>query len=158
MVEKQVFMTQEGYNKIEEELEELKSVKRKEISDRIKQALEFGDISENSEYDQAKSDQAQLEERIIKLEGMLRDSAIIEEESLSTTEVSIGSTVKLKAENTGETMEIMIVGSAEADPFENKISNESPMGNAILGLKRNQVAIVPAPGGDIKYKILKISK
>jgi len=157
-VEKQVFMTQEGYNKIEEELEELKSVKRKEISDRIKQALEFGDISENSEYDQAKSDQAQLEERIIKLEGMLRDSAIIEEESLSTTEVSIGSTVKLKAENTGETMEIMIVGSAEADPFENKISNESPMGNAILGLKRNQVAIVPAPGGDIKYKILKISK
>lgn len=157
-MEKQVFMTQEGYNKIEEELEELKSVKRKEISDRIKQALEFGDISENSEYDQAKSDQAQLEERIIKLEGMLRDSAIIEEESLSTTEVSIGSTVKLKAENTGETMEIMIVGSAEADPFENKISNESPMGNAILGLKRNQVAIVPAPGGDIKYKILKISK
>lgn len=158
MVEKQVFMTQEGYNKIEEELEELKSVKRKEISDRIKQALEFGDISENSEYDQAKSDQAQLEEKIVKLESMLRDSAIIEEDSLSTTEVSIGSTVKLKSENTGETMEITIVGSAEADPFENKVSNESPMGSAIIGLRRNQVAIVPAPGGDIKYKILKISK
>ena len=93
MAEKEVFMTEEGYRKIEEELDELKSVKRKEISDRIKQTLEFGDISENSEYDQAKSDQAQLEEKILKLENMLRNSKIIEEDSLNTSVVSIGSTV-----------------------------------------------------------------
>lgn len=158
MTEKEVFMTEEGYRKIEEELDELKSVKRKEISDRIKQALEFGDISENSEYDQAKSDQAQLEEKILKLENMLRNSKIIEEDSLNTNVVSIGSTVKVKCLADDEVEEFTIVGSAEADPFDGKVSNESPIGMALIGKKRNSVVKVAVPDGVIEYKITKISK
>lgn len=156
--EKEVFMTEEGFKKIEEDLDELKSVKRKEISDRIKQALEFGDISENSEYDQAKSDQAQLEEQIIRLESMLRNSKIIEEDSLNTKEVSVGSKVTIIAQDNGEKEELTIVGSAEADPFDGKISNESPIGMAIIGHKKNDIIKVPVPGGEVEYKILKISK
>lgn len=158
MAEKEVFMTEEGYRKIEEELDELKSVKRKEISDRIKQALEFGDISENSEYDQAKSDQAQLEEKILKLENMLRNSKIIEEDSLNTSVVSIGSTVKVKCLADDEVEEFTIVGSAEADPFNGKVSNESPIGMALIGQKKNAVVKVAVPDGVIEYKITKISK
>ncbi len=158
MAEKEVFMTEEGYRKIEEELDELKSVKRKEISDRIKQALEFGDISENSEYDQAKSDQAQLEEKILKLENMLRNSKIIEEDSLNTSVVSIGSTVKVKCLADDEVEEFTIVGSAEADPFDGKVSNESPIGMALIGKKKNSVVKVPVPDGVIEYRITKISK
>lgn len=158
MTEKEVFMTEEGYRKIEEELDELKSVKRKEISDRIKQALEFGDISENSEYDQAKSDQAQLEEKILKLENMLRNSKIIEEDSLNTSMVSIGSTVKVKCLADDEVEEFTIVGSAEADPFDGKVSNESPIGMALIGKKKNAVVKVAVPDGVIEYKITKISK
>lgn len=158
MAEKEVFMTEDGYHKIEEELDELKSVKRKEISDRIKQALEFGDISENSEYDQAKSDQAQLEEKILKLENMLRNSKIIEEDSLNTSVVSIGSTVKVKCLADDEVEEFTIVGSAEADPFDGKVSNESPIGMALIGKKKNAVVKVAVPDGVIEYKITKISK
>ena len=136
----------------------MKSVKRKEISDRIKQALEFGDISENSEYDQAKSDQAQLEEKILKLENMLRNSKIIEEDSLNTSVVSIGSTVKVKCLADDEVEEFTIVGSAEADPFDGKVSNESPIGMALIGKKKNSVVKVPVPDGVIEYRITKISK
>lgn len=156
---KEVFMTEEGHKKIEEELDELKSVKRKEISERIKQALEFGDLSENSEYDQAKDDQAKLEERILKLENMLRNASIIEENSIDKNVVSIGSTVRVRAEDSDETEEYTIVGSAEADPFLGKISNESPMGKVIIGKKKGNKVKVPLPDGKfLSYKILSIKK
>ncbi len=159
MPEKEVFMTEDGFRKIEDELDELKSVKRKEISQRIKQALEFGDLSENSEYDQAKNDQAQLEEKILKLENMLRNSKIIEESSLDKDVVSLGSIVEVKAEDSEEKEKFMIVGSAEADPFEGKISNESPMGKEILGHKKGQKIKVPVPGGEtLTYKILSVKR
>lgn len=159
MPEKEVFMTEDGFRKIEDELDELKSVKRKEISQRIKQALEFGDLSENSEYDQAKNDQAQLEEKILKLENMLRNSKIIEESSLDKDVVSLGSVVEVKAEDSEEKEKFMIVGSAEADPFEGKISNESPMGKEILGHKKGQKIKVPVPGGEtLTYKILSVKR
>lgn len=121
MAEKQVFLTAEGLVKIEEELNELKSVKRKEIAERIKVALNFGDISENSEYDQAKNEQAQLEERIAKLENMLRNAKIIDEDQITTDKVSVGSKVVVKDLEFDEEMEYVIVGSAEADPYETYI-------------------------------------
>ena len=124
MAEKQVFLTAEGLVKIEEELNELKSVKRKEIAERIKVALNFGDISENSEYDQAKNEQAQLEERIAKLENMLRNAKIIDEDQITTDKVSVGSKVVVKDLEFDEEMEYVIVGSAEAEHYVGRISNE----------------------------------
>ncbi len=158
MTEKQVFLTAEGLEKIEAELDELKSVRRKEIAERIKVALSFGDISENSEYDQAKNEQAQLEERIAKLEMMLRNAKLIEEDSITTDVVSIGSKVKVKDLEYDEEMEYLIVGSAEADPYNGKISNESPLGNALLGGKLGDVLDVQVPDGVINYEIVNITR
>lgn len=158
MAERHVFLTAEGLEKLESELDELKSVKRKEVAGRIKQALSFGDISENSEYDQAKNEQGQLEERIARLENMLRNARLIDEDEITTDKVSIGSKVLVKDLEYDEEMEYVIVGSAEADPYEGKISNESPLGSALLGGELGDIVEVQVPDGMIKYEILNIAR
>lgn len=158
MAERDVFLTAEGLKKLENELDELKTVKRREVAERIKQALAFGDISENSEYDQAKNEQAQLEERIAKLEMILRNARLIDDENITTDVVSIGSKVVVKDLEYDEEMEYTIVGSAEADPYEGRISNESPVGSALLGKKCDDIIEVHVPDGLIKYKILSITR
>lgn len=158
MPERDVFLTAEGLRKLEDELDESKAVKRREIAERIKVALDFGDISENSEYDQAKNEQAQLEERIAKLEMMLRNAILIDEDEISTDVVGIGSKVLVKDLEYDEEMEYTIVGSAEADPYEGRISNESPVGSALLGNKIEDIVDVMVPDGIIKYKILTITR
>lgn len=156
MAEKPVFLTAEGMEKLEDELDMLKSVKRREVADRIKQALDFGDISENSEYDQAKNEQAQLEERIAKIENTLANARLINEKDIKTDKVSIGSKVLVKDLEYDEEMEYSIVGSAEADPHEGKISNESPLGSSLIGKKSGDIVKVKVPDGDIEYEVLSI--
>ena len=156
MKEKEVILTVGGLKKLEDELEQLKSVKRREVAERIKQAIEFGDISENSEYEDAKNEQAFIEGRILTLEKMLRNAKIIDDENLGTEVVSIGSTVKLKDMEYGDEFEYTVVGSVEADPGANKISNESPVGKAILGQPKGSVVEVTVPAGQLKYQILDI--
>src|SRR5690606_4936449 len=158
MAEKDVFLTLEGLKKLEEELDRLKTVRRREVAERIKQALAFGDISENSEYDEAKNEQAQLEERIAKLEAMLRNAKLIDDDENRTDIVTMGSKVVVKDLEFDEEMEYTIVGSAEADPFNGKISNESPVGSALLGKKKGDIVEVQVPDGIIKYKIISITK
>ncbi|SKC92864.1 transcription elongation factor GreA [Maledivibacter halophilus] len=156
MVDKEIILTKQGLKKVEDELEELKAVKRKEVAEKIKQALAFGDISENSEYDEAKNEQAQVEERIAKLETMLRKAKVVDESQISKDIVSIGATVKVMDLEFDEEVEYTIVGSAEADPYELKISNESPVGKALLGHKVGEVVEVQIPDGVTKYEILEI--
>ncbi len=156
MKEKEVIMTADGLRKLEEELEQLKSVKRREVAERIKQAIGFGDISENSEYEDAKNEQAFIEGRILTLEKMLRNARIIDGENLVEGVVSIGSTVKLKDLETNDEIEYTIVGSIEADPGENKISNESPVGKAIIGQQKGSVVEVNVPAGQLKYQIIDV--
>jgi transcription elongation factor GreA len=156
MAEKQIILTAEGLKKIEQKLDFLKSVRRREVAERIKQAIEFGDISENSEYEDAKNEQAFIEGEIITLEKMLRNSKVLDEGEIGTDVVSIGSTVTLKDLEFGDELEYTLVGSAEADPTELKISNESPVGQAILGQKVGSVVEVNVPAGILKYEILNI--
>jgi len=158
MVERSVFLTVDGLKKLEDELDELKTVRRKEVAERIKQALAFGDISENSEYDEAKNEQAQLEERIVKVEAMLRNAKIIDDEDITTDRVSIGSKVLVKDLEYDEEIEYTIVGVAESDPYEGKISNESPVGSALLGSKSGDTVEVHVPDGIIKYKVISITR
>ena len=158
MTSKEVVLTYEGLKKLEEELEFLKGSKRREIADRIKQALSFGDISENSEYDEAKNEQAQMEGRIAQLETMLKNARVIDEDDVSTEKVSLGSKVKLLDMEFNEEVEYHLVGSTEADPSKHKISNESPVGSALMGKKSGSVVEVNVPDGVIKFKILKIRK
>ena len=158
MEEKEVIMTQEGYEKLEEELEFLRTEKRTEIAERIKVALGFGDLSENSEYDEAKNAQADNEIKIANLENKLRYAKIIDESEIDTKTVQVGNIVKLLDMEYDEEVTYTIVGSTEVDLKENKISNESPIGVAILGAKKNQVVEVDAPAGVIKYKVLSIKK
>ncbi|NLJ78876.1 MAG: transcription elongation factor GreA [Tissierellia bacterium] len=158
MAERDVFLTLEGLRKLESELEELKTIGRKEVAGKIKQALAFGDISENSEYDQAKNEQGQLEQRIARLEKILRNARLINEKDITTDVVSIGSKVIVKDLEYDEEMEYIIVGSAEADPYEGRISNESPVGNALLGKEKDQIIEVHVPDGLIKYQILSITR
>ena len=158
MEEKEVILTQEGYDNLEKELEYLKTEKRAEISDRIKVARGFGDLSENSEYDEAKSAQAENEEKIAELESKLRFAKIIDESEIDTKTVQIGNTVKLHDIEFDEDVEYTIVGSTEVNLAENKISNESPIGEALLGAKKGQTVEVKAPEGAIQYKILSIKK
>lgn len=132
---KPVILTYEGLKKLEEELEYLKTVKRAEVAEKIKQARAFGDLSENSEYDEAKNEQAFIEGRIATLEAMLKNAKVIDEEDIKLDQVSIGCTVKVYDESYNEELEYTIVGSAEADPMNNKISDESPIGKALLGKK-----------------------
>lgn len=158
MSEKEVILTPEGLKKLEEELEHLKSVKRREVAERIKVAIGYGDISENSEYEDAKNEQAFVEGRIITLEKMLRNARIINKEDVDVNTVSIGSIVILKDMEFGDTVEYNIVGTAESDPFQNKISNESPVGKAILGKKKGSLVDVNVPAGTIRYQIIDIKK
>ena len=157
MEEKDVILTQEGYDKLEKELNYLKTEKRAEIADRIKVALGFGDLSENSEYDEAKNAQAENEGKIVELENKLRHAKIIDEKDIDTTTVQIGNKVKVLDMEFDEKIEYTIVGSTEVNLAENKISNESPLGEALLGAKKNQVVEVKAPAGVMKYKILNIT-
>jgi len=158
MAEKQFILTAEGLKKIEQKFDHLKSVRRREVAERIKQAIEFGDISENSEYEDAKNEQAFIEGEIITLEKMLRNSKLIDEDEVGTDVVSIGAIVVLKDLEFGDELEYAIVGSAEADPVELKISNESPVGQAILGQKVGSVVEVNVPAGILKYEVLEIRR
>lgn len=158
MVERSIFLTVDGLKKLEDQLDELKTVQRKEVAERIKQALAFGDISENSEYDEAKNEQAQLEERIAKIETMLRNAKVIDDEDITTDKVSIGSKVLVKDLEYDEEIEYTIVGVAESDPYEGKISNESPVGSALLGRKSGETVEVHVPDGIIEYKVLDITR
>lgn len=154
----EMLLTKEGYEKIVAEHEELVTVRRKEIAERIKEAISYGDITENSEYDSAKNEQAELEERINKLENMMRKAKIIDESAISNDRVGIGLKVKVMELETNEVMEWTIVGSTEADPFEGKISNESLVGAALLGKMVNEIAEVQVPDGVVSYKIIDIMK
>ena len=158
MEEKEVILTQEGFDNLEKELNYLRTEKRAEIADRIKVALGFGDLSENSEYDEAKNAQAENEVRIAELENKLRHAKIIDEKEIDTETVQVGNIVKVLDMEFDEKVEYTIVGSTEVDLAENKISNESPLGMALLGSKKNQVVEVNAPAGMMKYKILSIKK
>lgn len=155
---KEVLLTQEGFDKLEQELENLKIVKRVEIAERIKVALGFGDLSENSEYDEAKNAQAENETKIAELENKIRYAKIIDESEIDTKTVQVGNTVKLLDLEFDEEVSYTIVGSTEVDIAQNKISNESPIGSAILGAKKNQVVEVQAPAGVMQYKVLSITK
>jgi len=158
MNDKEIILTQEGLKKLEDELEHLKSVKRREVAERIKIAIGYGDISENSEYEDAKNEQAFIEGRIITLEKMLRNARIINNDEVDLDKVSVGVTVVIEDMEFGDQVEYAIVGTAEADPFENKISNESPLGKAILGKQRGTIVEVNVPAGNIQYKIVDIKK
>ena len=155
---KEILLTQEGYQKLEDEVELLKTVRRREVADRIKVAISFGDISENSEYDEAKNEQAQVEERIMKLESMIRRAVIIDESKIDSNIVTIGSIVKLNDIEFDEEVEYTIVGSAEADPYEGRISNESPVGKALLNKVVGDVVDVHVPDGIAQFKILEIRR
>ena len=155
---KEVLLTQEGFDKLEQELENLKTVKRVEIAERIKVALGFGDLSENSEYDEAKNAQAENETKIAELENKIRYAKIIDESEIDTKTVQVGNTVKLLDLEFDEEVSYTIVGSTEVDIAQNKISNESPIGSAILGAKKNQIVEVQAPAGVMQYKVLSITK
>jgi len=158
MEEKEILLTQEGYDNLEKELDYLKTEKRTEISERIKVALGFGDLSENSEYDEAKNAQAENENKIIDLENKLRYARIIDESEIDTKSVQVGNTVKILDIEFDEELEYTIVGSTEVDLSKNRISNVSPIGAALMGAKKNDIVEANTPGGIMKYKILAIKK
>src|SRR5215213_9991053 len=153
---KEIVLTPEGYEKLKQEIEYLSNDKRREVADRIRVAREFGDIAENAEYDDAKNEQALLEHRIATLEERLRNARVITKKDVAKDVVSIGSKVKLRDIDAKQTVEYRIVGSAEANPAENKLSNESPVGKAIIGKKKGETVEVVAPRGAMKFKILEI--
>jgi transcription elongation factor GreA len=153
---KEVILTPEGYEKLKQEIEYLSTEKRREVADRIRVAREFGDIAENSEYDDAKNEQALLEHRIATLEERLIAARVIDAGEITSDAVSVGTKVRLKDMDANETIEYHIVGSAEANPAEHRLSNESPVGKAIIGKKKGDVVEVAAPRGSLKFKILEI--
>jgi transcription elongation factor GreA len=154
---KDVILTPEGLSNLKEELDLLSTQKRREVAERIREAREFGDISENSEYDDAKNEQAMLESRIAALQEKLRLATVIQADELSNDVVQVGSVVHVKDEKTGKSAKYTIVGSAEASPQENKLSNESPVGRALIGRKRNETVAVKVPRGPArKLKVTKI--
>ncbi len=155
---KQVILTSEGLEKLEKELEYLKTVKRQEVAAEIKVALGYGDLSENSEYDEAKNKQAQMEIRIVEIEAMLKNAKVIDQAEISTDTVSLGCTVTVYDVEFDEELEYSIVGSTEADPSNGKISDESPVGTALLGKKVGDVVDAPVPAGTIQLKIVAINK
>ncbi len=152
-----VILTREGYENLKEELVNLKTVRRKEVAERLKQAIDFGDLSENSEYDDAKSEQAFIEGRIQTIEATLHNAQIIEDGTQSSGIVNIGSYVTVRDVEFDDIEEYRIVGTSEADPMQNKISNESPLGSSLLGKRQGQTIKVNAPAGIIEYEILKVS-
>ena len=157
MSEKKTMLTYDGLKKLEAELQELKVVRRREVAQLIKEARSQGDLSENAEYDAAKEEQAAVEARIVQLEKMLRNAEVIDEDSLGAEIISIGSKVKVFDIEFDEQVEYLIVGSTEADPLEGRISNESPLGLALLGKGRGDLVSVEAPDGIIEYRILEIA-
>lgn len=155
--QKEYYMTQEGKEKLEKELEYLKTEKRKEVVERIKVARSFGDLSENSEYDAAKDEQAFVESRIAQLEKMIRNAVIIEDSDENPNVVTIGKKVKFIELPDGDEETYMIVGSAESDPLEGKISNDSPMAKSLIGKKIGDEVVVQTPGGELNVKIIEVS-
>jgi transcription elongation factor GreA len=155
-MQRDVLLTPEGLDKLKDEIEHLSTVKRREVAERIKEAREFGDISENSEYDDAKNEQAMLEARIASLEDKLRSATVIDASELDSNVVRVGSLVSVKDESSGKSLKYTIVGSTEADPSQNRLSNESPVGKALLGRKKNDSVKVQLPNG--KARELKITK
>jgi transcription elongation factor GreA len=156
-VTRETLITPEGLEKLKEELQHLETDKRREVAERIKEAREFGDIMENSEYDDAKNEQAMLEQRIVQLQDKLRRAALIDEKHVDTEQVSVGAVVHVKDQKSGKSQKFQIVGSAEADPVEHKLSNESPIGKALIGKKKNEVVQIEVPRGPKrKLKITKI--
>ncbi len=156
MSEKEVILTKEGYEELEKQLEYLKTVKRYEISEQIKQARAFGDISENAEYDEAKNEQARIENEILVIENKLRHAKVVSQSDVKKNVVGVGKKVVVHDIEENEDLELIIVGSTEADPKLGKVSNESPIGAALIGKKKGQEVEVEAPAGIIKFKILKI--
>ncbi|HET6496582.1 MAG TPA: transcription elongation factor GreA [Thermoleophilia bacterium] len=158
MIDREIILTPEGLQRLKEEIEFLSSVKRDEVADRIRAARDFGDISENSEYEDAKNEQAMLEARIYALEERLRSAIVIDSDSISTETVGVGTKATLQDMQTGDVVEYSIVGSAEADPAALKLSNESPVGRAIIGHKPGDKVTVIVPRGSKKFKVLAIEK
>ena len=153
-----IAMTQEGYNKLIAELDELKSVRRLEVAEQLKEARSYGDLSENAEYDAAKKAQADLEERIGRLEQMVRLAKVIDESEISSDIVNLGHTVRIQNTETGEEAEYRIVSSNESDPFEGLISNESPIGRGLIGARKDHVVEIEIPDGIRHFKVLEISR
>ena len=152
-------LTQKGLDDLKAKIEHLSTVRRREVAERIKEAREFGDISENSEYDDAKNEQAMLERQIAELEERLRGAQVLDEKAVSTEAVAVGTTVHVKDQKTDKSVKYRIVGSSEADPSENKLSNQSPVGKALMGKKRGDLVSVPVPRGPArKLKITKIER
>ncbi|HEV7639651.1 MAG TPA: transcription elongation factor GreA [Gaiellaceae bacterium] len=153
---KEVILTADGYKKLQQEIDVLRNDKRREVAERIRVAREFGDIAENAEYDDAKNEQAMLEHKIAQLEERILSARVITKKEISKDSVSVGAHVRLRDMQANKTFEYHIVGSAEANPAENKLSNESPVGKAIIGHKKGDVVEVTAPRGSLKFKILEI--
>ena len=158
MINEEIILTKEGYDKIVAEHDDLVAVKRGEVAERIKEAISYGDISENAEYDAAKNEQAEVENRILYLENIMRKAKIVQEDDVKGDVVGIGLKVTVKDVDSGETEEYSIVGATESDPFEGKITSESAVGKALIGHKKGDVVQVEVLDGVINYKIMKISK
>ncbi len=156
--EKGAVLTESGLKKLEEQLDYLVSVRRNEISEQIAVARGFGDLSENAEYDEAKKEQARVEAEITRLQATIRTATIVADDEISTERVSVGTVVRVKDQDDGETYDYAIVGANEADPMEDKISNESPVGAGLIGAKKGQVVQIQVPAGILKYKVLSIKK
>ena len=152
-----LIVTKEGLRNLETELQELKTKGRKEVAERLKEAISYGDLSENSEYEEAKNQQAITEGRILELEYMIKNAKVVDEKQHSKQVVEIGTSVKVKELSTKKELEFIIVGSTESDPFNGRISNEAPIGAAVMGAKAGEKVIVKAPSGDSEYEILKLS-
>lgn len=158
MLEKEILLTAAGLKKLEDDLDHLKNVRRKEVADRIKVAISFGDISENSEYDDAKNEQAFLEGRIASLERNLRHVRIIDENDITIDQVGVGTTVRVKDLDYGDELEYTLVGSPEASPMQGRISNESPVGMALMGCQTGTTVEVDVPAGILRYEVLEIRR
>jgi len=156
--EKSTILTESGLQKLKEQLDYLISVRRNEVSEQIAIARGFGDLSENAEYDEAKKEQAKVEAEITRLQATIRTATVVADDEITTEKVSIGTIAKVKDVDTGEVFEFAIVGANEADPFNDKISIESPVGQGLQGAKKNQTVSVPIPDGTVKYKIMSIRK
>jgi transcription elongation factor GreA len=153
-----IFLTEDGRKKLTRELDELKNVKRKEVAERLKNAISYGDLMENSEYDDAKNEQARVEHRIDQIETMLSKAKVIDRRHVKTKEIGVGSLVEIKQVGSGKKQEYRIVGPAEANPENHMVSFESPVGRALMGLKVGDMALVSAPAGQIKYRVISIKR
>ena len=151
-------LTEEGLKKLEAQLDYLISVRRNEVSEQIAVARGFGDLSENAEYDEAKKEQAKVEEEIVRLTNTSRTAVVVADSDISTEKVSVGTTVRVKDVDTGDEDEYAIVGANESDPYENKISNESPVGAGLLGAKKGQIVTIEIPAGELHYEVLEIKR